>query len=69
MEDRQSALLWQLMQSLGAQPQESSHNPEELTLEHTLAQLRPLLTPKQQKMLDLMTKMQEIKELLDEIYY
>ena len=69
MDDRQSAMLWQLMQSLTAQSQESPATPvEEPILEHNLLSLRPLLPPKQQKILDLMIKMQEVKSLFNEIY-
>ena len=68
MDDRQSAMLWQLMQSLGTQTQESpAQQPEAPHFEHTLLSLRPLLPPKQQKILDLMIKMQEIKALINEI--
>ena len=68
MDDRQSAMLLQLMQSLGMQSQENhSSHADEAQLEHTLMSLRPLLTPRQQKILDLMIKIQEIKALLDEI--
>ena len=59
-----SAMLLQLLQSLGTQ---SGSNEEENQFEHTLMSLRPLLTPRQQKILDLMVKLQEIRTLLDEI--
>ena len=68
MDDRQSAMLWQLMQSLSPQTQESpAPHAEEPAFEHTLLSLRPLLAPRQQKILDLMIKMQEIKALICEI--
>ena len=68
MDDKQSAMLWQLMQSLGNQTQDN-HAPHigEPQFEHTLMSLRPLLQPKQQKILDLLIKMQEIKALICEI--
>jgi len=62
MDDKQSAMLLQLMQSIGAQP-----HAEEQQLEHMLMSLKPLLAPRQQKILDLMVKMQELQALLDEI--
>ena len=66
MDDRHSAMLWQLMQGLSAQPGGANNAPPP-TFEHTLASLRPLLSPKQQKIIDLMTKMNEVKVLLQEI--
>ena len=69
MDDRQSAMLWQLMQSLGTQTQEGPIlQAEEPQFEHTLLSLRPLLQPRQQKILDLMIKLQEAKALVNEIY-
>ena len=59
-----SAILLQLLQSLGVP---SEPNAEENQFEHSLMSLRPLLTPRQQKILDLMVKMQEVRALLDEI--
>jgi len=68
MDDRQSAMLWQLMQNLGTQPQGSpTPHAEESQFEHTLLSLRPLLSSKQQKILDLMIKLQEVKTLIHEI--
>ena len=69
MDDRQSAMLWQLMQSLGTQTQEGPIlQTDEPPFEHTLLSLRPLLQPRQQKILDLMIKLQEVKALISEIY-
>ena len=68
MDDRQSAMLWQLMQSLSTQTQDNlAPHTEEPQFEHTLMTLRPLLPPRQQKILDLIIKMQEIKALMYEI--
>jgi len=68
MDDRQSAMLWQLMQSISNQTQDN-HVPhvEEPQFENTLLSLRPLLAPKQQKILDLLVKMHEIRALMDEV--
>jgi len=70
MDDRQSAMLWQLMQSLGAHTEDIQ--PEHTTgpepLEHSLLSLRPLMSPKQQLVIDMVIKMQEMKALLDEIH-
>jgi len=68
MDDRQSAILWQLMQSLSPQTQDgpASHSQEQ-PFEHTLLSLRPLLPPKQQKILDLMIKLHEINALIHEL--
>jgi len=65
--DDKSALLLQLMQSLGTLGGNHSPHAEEPSLENMLMNLRPLLTPRQQKILDLMVKMQEVQALLDEI--
>ena len=68
MDDKHSAMLWQLMQSMGAHTQEDSGAiAEPLPFEHNLMSLRPLMPPKQQKLLDLMIKMQEVKTLIHEI--
>ena len=65
----QSAMLWQLMQSLNANTQESpAPHAEGPNFEHTLMSLRPLLAPRQQKILDLMIKLQEVKMLMDELH-
>ncbi|MCL2378649.1 MAG: hypothetical protein FWC77_05930 [Defluviitaleaceae bacterium] len=66
--DNTSAMLWQLVQSLNTQTQDSrAAQAEEPPFEHTLMSLRPLLQPRQQKILDLMIKMQEVKALINEI--
>jgi len=77
MDDRHSALLLQLMQSLGApaHTHENSHVSESAQftkadpaqVEHTLLALRPLLAPRQQRMIDLMVKMQEVAALMHDI--
>ena len=68
MDDRHSAMLWQLMQSLSANTHDD-HNvqPEQSPFEHTLMSLRPLMSPKQQKIIDLITKIHEVKALMLEI--
>jgi len=68
MDDRQAAMLWQLMQSLNTQTQDNlAHQAEEPQFEHTLLSLRPLVPPRQQKILDMMIKMQEVKALMNEL--
>ena len=68
MDNNQSAILWQLMQSL-TNTQEAPASPaEESRFEHNLLSLRPLLAPKQQKILDLLIKLQEVRALVNEIY-
>ena len=67
MDDRHSAILWQLIQSLGAQNQ-GEHMTGHPPLEHGLLSLRPLMPPKQQLIIDLLVKMQELKALMDEIH-
>ncbi|MCL2572779.1 MAG: hypothetical protein FWE11_10295 [Defluviitaleaceae bacterium] len=63
-----SAMLWQLMQSLsGGTSEEQAHIQEQTGFEHTLLSLRPLMPPKQQRIIDLMIKMQEVKALMHEI--
>jgi len=63
----QSALLLQLMQSLNTHPQEDPILTEPPPFEHTLLSLKPLMPPRQQRIIDLMIKMQELKALLYEI--
>ena len=68
MDDRHSAMLWQMMQSLGSHTQEDcSPQSEPLQHEHILLSLKSLMSPKQQKIIDLMIKMQEVRTLIDEI--
>jgi len=68
MDDKQSAMLWQLMQSLSPHtPEGPAPHSEEPQFEHTLLSLRPLLPPKQQKLIDLMVKIQEVKTLIHEL--
>ena len=68
MDDRHSAMLWQMMQNLSTNTQDD-HNiqPEQSPFEHNLLTLRQLMPPKQQKIIDLMIKMQEVKALINEI--
>ena len=69
MDDRQSAMLWQLMQGLtgGSQPHDGPDPSPAGQLENSLMSLKPLMTPKQQAIIDLMTKIQEVRALLQEI--
>ena len=74
MDDRQSALLWQLMQGIGAPaPADDGHGFDSASyaqpapMEHTLLALRPLMQPRQQRMIDLMIKMQEVAALMTEL--
>jgi len=67
MDDRQSALLWQLMQSLNTQLPGQDLHTNEAPMENTLLAIRPFLQPKQQMIIDLMAKLQEVKQLMDEI--
>jgi len=74
MDDKHSAILWQLMQSFGSANLTQEDAPDQLgagqpQLEHTLQSLKPLMSPKQQLLIDLMTKMQEIKILMHEIQH
>ena len=70
MDDRHSAILWQLMQSFSTHSQENQHlnNPGGPLHEYNLLSLRPLMPPKQQLIIDLLVKMQELKALMDEIH-
>jgi len=66
MDEKHSALLWQLMQSLGGQPEGSpAFTPQHQ--DGMLHMLKPLLSPKQQCMIDLLIKMNEIKALVAEM--
>ena len=68
MDDRHSAMLWQMMQNLGTNTQEDNSVPlEQSPFEYNLLTLRQLMSPKQQKIVDLMIKMQEMKMLINEI--
>ncbi|MCL2362326.1 MAG: hypothetical protein FWC73_11010 [Defluviitaleaceae bacterium] len=65
--DDKHAMLWQLVQSLGHHHPEG-HTPEPPQAEHYLLTLRPLMPPRQQRIIDLMIKFQELKTLIDEIH-
>ena len=68
MDDKHSAMLWQMMQSLNANTQEDQNIPAEPpTFEHALLTLKSLLPPRQQKLFELMIKMQELKALINDI--
>jgi len=66
MDDRNSAMLWHLMQNLSSSPQEEQVT-EPPQFEQSLISLRPLMSPKQQRVIDLMIKLQEVKALLHEM--
>jgi len=59
MENMNSAMLLQLMQILSGDGHESP--------EMSLMALKPFMPPKMQLVMELMTKMQEVRELMDEI--
>jgi len=65
MDDKHSAMLWQLMQSLTQDDQNAF--TEQSAFEHTLLSLKPLMPPRQQLVIDLMIKMQEMKTLIGEL--
>jgi len=67
MDERQTAMLWQLMQSLNSQLPGHDVHTNDAPLENTLLAIRPFLQPKQQMIIDLMAKLQEVKQLMDEI--
>ena len=72
MDDRHSAMLWQMMQNLGGSTQggntpDDQDTSEHSPLEHNLLTLRQLMPPRQQKIVDLMIKIQEVKALINEI--
>ena len=67
MDERHSAMLWQLMQSLAPTQDNQSAHAEPPALEHTLLSLKPLMPPRQQLVIDLMIKMQEVKTLINEL--
>ena len=70
MDDRNFAMIWQLMQGMGANNNEGQANMAgPPTFENSLLSLKPLLSPKQQRVIDLMIKMQEVKALIDEIQF
>ena len=62
-EHNQSALLLQLMQSLNDGGGSAQQSPIDM-----LATLRPMLSPKEQKLIDLMIKFREIRVLMDELF-
>ena len=66
MDDKHSALLWQLMQNLNTQ---EDHNiaQEPQSFEQLLLSLKPLMSPKQQMIIDLVVKMNEVKAILWEL--
>ena len=76
MSDMKSNLLWQLMQSMGMggleeiQSDAPEVNPSHVTLDppwDTILMLRPMLSPREQRIIDLMFKLQEVKKLFEEI--
>ena len=68
MDDRHSAMLWQMMQSMSTNTQEDHITPAEPpTIENMLLSIRPMMSPRQQKIMDIMIKMQELRALINEI--
>ena len=68
MDDKHSAMLWQLMQSLSANTQDDhAALTEPPPFEHSLLSLKPLMSPKQQKIIDLLVKMHEVRDLISDI--
>ena len=70
MDDKQAALLWQMMQSLSDAPSENAETSWAAPPNHPwemLQALRPMLSPKQQRFFDLVAKIQEVKALMAEI--
>ena len=57
MDDRQQALVMELISVL------TEHQPQE----YDLAALKPYMTPKQQKFIDLVEKLGEVQALLEEM--
>ena len=72
MDDKKMALMWQMMQGLGNNPEQSNIdygvNQGDTGLRDSLLSIRPMLSLKQQKIIDLMIKFNEIKELMGEIH-
>jgi len=69
MHNTQSSLLLQLMQGLNGGMLDSPEPPIPLDPPFDiLFKLRPMLSPKEQKIVDLMIKFQEIRVLIDEIH-
>ena len=66
MDNNQSSLLWHLMQSAHENHLHGTAESQ-LSLFDMLLKLRPALPPKEQKFIDLMIKIREVKILLDEI--
>ena len=76
MSDMKSNLLWQLMQSMGMSGIDDiqADTPEidspHVTLDppwDTILMLRPMLPPREQRIIDLLFKLQEAKKLFEEI--
>jgi len=76
MNDMKANLIWQLMQNMGISGDhqftpESQEMPEPyITLDppwDMLLMIRPMLAPREQRMIDLLIKMQEMRILMDDI--
>ena len=76
MSDMKATLLWQLMQNMGIGGDfQFAADPPDVAEPHitldppwdTLLMLRPMLNLREQRMIDLLVKMQEIKAILEEI--
>ncbi|MCL2216811.1 MAG: hypothetical protein FWB91_07290 [Defluviitaleaceae bacterium] len=64
MHDMETNLMRQLVQSMGGGIPEISENAD---LPDILQMFKPMLPPHEQRMVDLMLKLSEVKALMDEI--
>ena len=74
MNDHKSALLWQMMQAMqGTQPHDAQENGEEYNPQalpwhiETLLTMRAMMPPKQQRQIDILVKIMELKELMTQV--
>jgi len=67
MNNEQSALLLQLMQSLNKNASEDLSSQLRSPID-ILVTLRPMLSPREQKFIDLMIKFRELRVLMDELF-
>ena len=70
MHDMKANLLWQMMQSMGGGETLPAEVPEiQMDLPpplDMLASLRPMMPPREQRLIDLMIKLHELKTLMNE---
>ena len=66
MDSNQSSILWHLMQSAHENHLHETAETQ-LSLFDMLLKLRPEFPPKEQRFIDLMIKIREVKVLIDEI--